>query len=82
MIDERYKYSALTSKMIQCAMSVHSALRNGFQELIYQRALEIEMKLNGTTFAREFEMPVFYRNEPIGTRRVDFLVEKAVSQSN
>ena len=43
MIDERYKYSELTGKIIKCAMKVHSTLRNGFQEVIYQRALEIEM---------------------------------------
>jgi len=79
IIDERYKYSALTSKIIQCAMTVHSALGNGFQEVIYQRALEIEMKLNEIIFAREFEMPIFYREQQIGTRRIDFLVEGIVS---
>ena len=52
---------------------------NGFQEVIYQRALEIEMQLAGINFAREFEMPIYYRNEQIGTRRVDFLVEGVVS---
>lgn len=56
-------------------MRVHSALGNGFQEVIYQRALEIEMGLEGLGFVREMEMPIFYRNEQIGTRRVDFFVE-------
>lgn len=56
-------------------MRVHSALGNGFQEVIYQRALEIEMGLEGLGFVREMEMPIFYRNEEIGTRRVDFFVE-------
>ena len=60
-------------------MTVHSTLGNGFQEVIYQRALEIEMKLAGLEFAREFEMPIFYREEQIGTRRADFLVEGIVS---
>ena len=79
MIDEKYKYSELTSKIIGCAMAVHSALGNGFQEVIYQRALEIEMKLAGISFNREFEMPIYYRNEQIGTRRVDFFVENLIS---
>lgn len=56
-------------------MRVHSTLGNGFQEVIYQRALEMEMSLEGLGFVRELEMPIFYRGEQIGTRRVDFFVE-------
>ncbi|MEI7585962.1 GxxExxY protein [Runella sp.] len=79
MINEQYRYSELTSKIIGCAITVHKALGNGFQEFIYQRALEIEMKLQGITFLREFEMPIFYREQRIGTRRVDFFVEDCIS---
>lgn len=79
MINEQYKYSELTSKIIGCAMTVHKALGNGFQEVIYQRALEIEMLQIGISFNREFEMPIFYRDQLIGTRRVDFLVEGIIS---
>ena len=79
MINEQYKYSELTGKIIKCAMTVHSSLGNGFQEVIYQRALAIEMGLAGLEFSREFEMPIFYRDEQIGTRRVDFLVEAVIS---
>lgn len=88
MINEQYKYSELTSKIIGCALTVHKTLgnacptvsfRRGFQEVIYQRALAIEMHLAGIGFSREFEMPIFYRKEQIGTRRVDFLVEDVVS---
>ncbi len=60
-------------------MTVHKTLGNGFQEVIYQRALVIEMQLAGIAFAREFEMPIFYKKEQIGTRRVDFLVEGVIS---
>ena len=63
MINEQYKYSELTSKIIGCAMAVHKTLSNGFQEVIYQRALEIEMRMVGISFAREYEMPIFYREE-------------------
>jgi GxxExxY protein len=79
LINEKYKYSAITGKIIGCAMEVHKILGNGFQEVIYQRALAKEMSLQGLNYAREFEMPIFYKEEQIGTRRVDFLVEKVVS---
>ena len=79
MINDQYKYSDLTSRIIGCAMTVHSTLGSGFQEVIYQRALEIEMRLANIEFLREFEMPIFYRDEQIGTRRVDFLVEGKIS---
>ncbi|MDE0472736.1 MAG: GxxExxY protein [Ekhidna sp.] len=79
MINKKYKYSELTSKIIGCAMAIHSTLGNGFQEVIYQRALAMEMRLAGIDFSREFEMPIFYREEQIGIRRVDFLVDGVVS---
>ncbi|MEP6951940.1 MAG: GxxExxY protein [Ginsengibacter sp.] len=79
MIKEQYKYSDITAKIIGCAMEVHKILGNGFQEVIYQRAMEKEMTLQGLTFAREFEMPIFYKKEQLGTRRVDFLVENVIS---
>jgi len=65
--------------IIGCTMTVHKALGNGFQEVIYQRALEIEMRLAGISFTREHNMLSYYRNEQIGTRRVDFLVEGIIS---
>ena len=60
-------------------MTVHKALGNGFQEVIYQRALAIELELAGIRFQREFEMPIYYKENRIGTRRVDFLVEEIIS---
>jgi len=59
-------------------MQVHTRLGNGFQEVIYQRALEIEMALEGISFEREKEMPIYYREIQIGTRRVDFYVEDLI----
>ena len=60
-------------------MKVHSSLGNGFQEVIYQRALEIEMLIEKIPFERELNMPIYYRDHHIGTRRVDFLVEGLIS---
>jgi GxxExxY protein len=68
----------ITHKIIGCAMQVHNTLGNGFQEVIYQRALAIEMRLAELSYQREMEMPIFYREEQIGTRRVDFFVEDCV----
>lgn len=79
IVKEQYKYSDLTGKIIGCSMEVHKILGNGFQEVIYQRALEKEMLLQGLSFSREHEMPIFYKEEQIGTRRVDFLVEGVIS---
>ena len=59
-------------------MAVHRMLGNGFQEVIYQRSLAIEMEQAGLRFAREMEMPIFYKGVDVGTRRVDFLVEEVV----
>ena len=78
MTGQEYKYSDFTRKIIGAAMKVHSKLGNGFQEVIYQRALAIEMAEQGLTFQRELEMQIYYRGKEIGTRRVDFLVEDKV----
>ena len=72
---EQLKYEDITHKIIGCAMRVHSILGNGFQEIIYQRALEIEMSLAGVSFQKEREMKIFYREIEIGKRRVDFWVK-------
>ena len=68
----------LTHKIIGCAMKVHSALGNGFQEVIYQRALAIEFEYSSIGYQREKDFPIYYRTIDIGTRRVDFFVEDLV----
>ena len=79
MINNAYKHSELTSRIIGCSMTVHSTLGNGFQEVIYQRALKIEMEDQGLSFQREFEMDIYYKGTHIGRRRVDFLVEGIIA---
>ena len=78
MINREYPDSELTGKIIGCAMEVHSFLGNGFQEKIYQRALEIEMTSQGLSFSREHEMEIYYKGEQIGKRRADFFVESKI----
>lgn len=68
----------VTYKIIGCAMNVHNELGNGFQELIYQRSLSYEMELRGLNHQREVEMPLFYKELSVGSRRVDFIVEDTV----
>jgi GxxExxY protein len=76
---EDFKYTEVTRKIIGCAMEVHKFLGNGFQESVYQKAMAIEMQIQGLPFNREFAMPVYYKGRLISTRRVDFLVEKNIS---
>jgi GxxExxY protein len=78
VIKQEYKYSDITEKIIGCALKVHNNLGNGFQEVIYQRALEIEFRKAGLAFNRELQMTVTYDGIKIGTRRVDFLVESKI----
>ena len=74
------KYKDITEKIIGASFDVHSFLGNGFQEVIYQRALAWEFSQKGLTYAREIEQDIYYKNlpEPIGTRRADFVVESKV----
>ena len=73
------KYADLTHRIIGCAMEVHNYLGNGFQEVIYQRSLALELETQGISFAREVEIPIFYKGAHVGTRRVDFLIEGIIS---
>jgi GxxExxY protein len=65
----------LTYKVIGCAMQVHNTLGNGFQELIYQRCLAIELEKAGINFEREVDQKIYYQNIEVGTRRADFVIE-------
>ena len=73
MIDDK-----LTYQIIGCALGVHKTLGNGFQEVIYQRCLALEMESVGLSFGREIEQPIFYRGVEVGTRRADFVVANQV----
>jgi GxxExxY protein len=73
-----FLHKALTHNIIGCAMEVHRILGNGFQEVMYQRALAIEMDKKNIVYQREAEAPVFYKEYSIGSRRVDFFVENKI----
>jgi GxxExxY protein len=74
------KHKDITEKIIGASFEVHKFLGNGFQEVIYQRALAYEMRKAGLEFAREIEQHIYYKElpDPIGTRRADFVVENKV----
>ena len=74
-----FKFGEITEKVIGAAFRVQGTLGNGFQEIIYQRALELEFKGMNLKYIREFEMPIHYLDQRIGTRRVDFLIEEKIS---
>jgi GxxExxY protein len=72
------KHEDLTHRIIGAAMEVHKYLGNGFQEVVYQRALSIELNLQNIEHEREKEMSISYKGYDIGTRRVDFFVEEKI----
>jgi len=72
------KYEELTRRVIGVAMEVHKHLGNGFQEVVYQRALEHELTLKNVLHARELDMPLFYKGLQVGTRRADFVIENKI----
>jgi GxxExxY protein len=78
MLNPDMKHAELTKRIIKCCYNVHYVIGCGFQESIYQRALAIEFADEHLDFLREQEMPLFYKNQHIGIRRVDFLVEEKV----
>ena len=78
MANKNHLYWGSTQKIIGCAMRVHNQIGAGFQEVIYQRALAKEFEKCGLSFVREFEIPIFYDHEEIGSRRVDFFVEEKI----
>jgi len=73
-----FKHKEITEKIIGAAMKVHSTLGNGFQEVIYQRALTLQMEADGLGFQRECNMIIYYLEKQIGERRVDFFVENKI----
>jgi len=79
-MEHELKHKDITEKIIGASFEVHKFLGNGFQEVIYQRALAYEMAQAGLEFQREIEQDIYYKelNEPIGTRRADFVVEGKV----
>ena len=74
-----FKYGEITEKIIGAAFRVHGTFGNGFQEVIFQRAMELEFRSISLDFVREFEMPIYYMDQNIGTRRVDFLIADKIS---
>ncbi|SFU93438.1 GxxExxY protein [Pontibacter akesuensis] len=68
----------VTYKVIGCAMKVHNTLGSGFQEVIYQRCLAIELQQAGLNFEREKEQVIFYSGMEVGSRRADFIIENSI----
>lgn len=72
------RFNELTKTIIGCAMNVHRELGSGFPEIIYQRSLAVELTAADVAYQGEVHLPVFYKETPIGSRRVDFLVKDQV----
>ena len=78
MINQVYKHSEITAMVIGCAMKVHSKLGRGFPEVIYQRALAIELDKIQLSYKREQEWNVYYYDILVGRRKVDFVIMNKV----
>ena len=78
IINTKYPNSFITAKVIGAAMEVHNNIGCGFQELIYQRALALEMENRGISYTREVKIDVLFKGIIVGTRRVDFLIENNI----
>ncbi len=78
MSEQDLKHSDITREVIGAAMEVHKHMGNGFQEVIYQRCLALELKDRGIEFLREQEMALYYKNHEVGSRRADFIVERKI----
>ncbi|MDB9521251.1 GxxExxY protein [Dolichospermum circinale CS-1225] len=76
--NQNKKLDEITYIINACAMKIHRTLGNGFQEVIYQRCMEIEFKKSGLGFGREVEQVIYYEGVEVGTRRADFIVENQV----
>ncbi len=72
------KYKELTEKIIGCAMKVHRYFGPGFPEIVYQRALMIELKKAGLSCRQEVERDIIYDGAVIYKRRLDLIVENVV----
>lgn len=75
---KEFKYKKIKEKIIGASMKVHTTLGNGFQEVIYQRALALQMETDNVMFQRECNMPIYYLDKQIGERRIDFFVEEKI----
>lgn len=77
-VKPEYPKSEITSRIIAAAQQVHRSLGPGFEELIYQRALALELAAKGLDFSREVWIDVHYKGQVIGKKRVDFVIEGVV----
>jgi len=75
---QEYKYSDITGKIISVALEVHKTLKNGFVESVYHRSMEVELRTTSLKVPSEFELPIYYKNQKVGARRVDFFVEDVI----
>jgi GxxExxY protein len=79
IVKSEYKYSEITGKILASAFEVFNTIGCGFTESVYHRSLVIEFNNRNIQFHSEYELPIFYKNQKVGARRADFLIEKVVT---
>jgi GxxExxY protein len=73
-VKREYPLSDVTARIIAAATEVHRTLGPGFEEVIYQRALALELPAHDLEFSREVWMDVCYKGAKVGRKRVDFVI--------
>jgi len=78
MINEKYIHSDITAEILNVAFEVHKIIGPGFVELVYLRSMLVECGLRNIETDSEIELPIYYKNVRVGSRRADLLVKKKV----
>ena len=77
-VNPAYPLSDVIARIIAAATEVHRALGPGFEEVVYQRALELELPAHGLEFSREVRLDVHYKGQKVGKKRVDFIISEVL----
>ena len=77
-VKAEYLLSDVTARIIAAATKVHRTLGPGLEEVVYQRALALELPAHNFKFSREVWMDVCYKGAQVGRKRVDFVIDQVM----
>ena len=77
-VKDEYPLSDVTARIIAAGKEVRRTLGPGFEEVIYQRALAVELPAHDLEFSREVWMDVYYKSAKVGSKRVDFVINEVM----
>lgn len=77
-VKDEYPLSDVTARIIAAAKEVRRILGPGFEEVVYQRALALELPAHDLEFSREVWMDITYKGTKVGRKRVDFVIDEVM----